>query len=165
MFFAIFPLLTLVVVLIHLLITSAYRAGWPAIARIVLRDALVISVGVEGLFGFYGHAFMSAEISRSIGWAPSPFEFEVAMANLAIGTLGILCWWFEGTFWLATIVATSVWLWGDAVGHIRQIVVAHNYAPNNAGGALYSDLILPAGLIALGLWVRTTSARPAKPGV
>jgi hypothetical protein len=161
MFFVIFPILTLLFVLLHLLVTSAYRAGWRAIAKIALRDMLVINVGLEGLFAFYGHAFMSAEVSRSIGWAPSPFEFEVAMANLAIGTLGILCWWFEGTFWLATIIATTVWLWGDAAGHLQQIAVAHDYAPNNAGGALYSDLILPVLLIALGMCVRA-SGRAAK---
>ncbi len=92
---------------------------------------------------------MSESIARSIGWQPSPFEFEVAIANLAFGTLGILCLWKEGSFWTAVVIGVTVWLWGDAIGHIREIVVAHNYAPNNAGAALYSDLLLPAVLIAL----------------
>ena len=154
MFFLVFPALTVVAALIHLAVTSQFGAGLQTIARVLLRYVLVINVGLEGYFAFYGHAFMGDQIAATIGWAPSPFQYEVAIANLAIAALGILCWWFEGTFWFATIVATTVWLWGDAIGHIRQIVVAHNYAPNNAGGALYSDVLVPAALIALAIVAR-----------
>ncbi len=154
MFFLIFPVLTVIAALIHLAVTSRWRAGRKLLATIFLRYMLLINVGLEGFFAFYAHAFMPDQISKTIGWAPSPFEYEVAIANLAIAALGIMCWWFEGLFWFAAIVATSVWLWGDAVGHIQQIVVAHNYAPNNAGAALYSDLVVPAILIALALAAR-----------
>lgn len=154
MFFVIFPIITIVAALIHLAVTGGLRAGGKPVASIFLRYMLLINVGLEGFFGFYGHAFMGDQIAATIGWAPSPFQYEVAIANLAVAALGILCWWFEGTFWFATIVATTVWLWGDAVGHIRQIVVAHNYAPNNAGGALYSDVLVPAVLIILAIAAR-----------
>lgn len=154
MFFLVFPALTVVAALIHLAVTSQFGAGLQTIARVLLRYVLVINIGLEGYFAFYGHAFMGDQIAATIGWAPSPFQYEVAIANLAIAALGILCWWFEGTFWFATIVATTVWLWGDAIGHIRQIVVAHNYAPNNAGGALYSDVLVPAALIVLAIVAR-----------
>ena len=154
MFFAVFPILAIAAWLIHLAVKSEFGAGGAVIAKALLRYLLVINVGLEGLFAFYGHAFMADQVAASIGWAPSPFQYEVAIANLAIGSLGILCWWFQGSFWFATIVATTMWLWGDAVGHLRQIVLAHNYAPDNAGGALYSDLILPAALIILGVAAR-----------
>ena len=159
MFFLVFPILSIVAWLVHLVARSEFGAGKIVITKVLLRYLLLISVGLEGVFGFYGHAFMGDQMAASIGWAPSPFQYEVAIANLAIGSLGILCWWFEGTFWFATIVATTVWLWGDAAGHLRQIVVAHNYAPNNAGGALYSDLILPAALIVFALTARITVRR------
>ena len=159
MFFAVFPILTIVAWLIHLAVSSGFRAGKTVVAKLLLRYVLLISVGLEGLFGFYGHAFMGDQVAASIGWAPSPFQYEVAVANLAIGSLGILCWWFEGAFWLAAIVATTVWLWGDAAGHVRQILIVHNYAPNNAGGALYSDLILPAVLIFLAFAARVSIRR------
>jgi hypothetical protein len=118
-------------------------------AWVVMRYALVLNVGLESLAAFYGHAFLSESVARSIGWQPSPFEFEVAIANLAFGILGILCLWKEGSFWTAVVIGVSVWLWGDAIGHLKEIVVARNYAPNNAGAALYSDLLLPVALIML----------------
>jgi hypothetical protein len=154
MFFVIFPVLAIIAALIHLAVTSQFGAGSKTIASIFLRYLLLINVGLEGVFGFYGHAFMGDQIAATIGWAPSPFQLEVANANLAVAVLGILCWWFDGAFWWATIVATAVWLWGDAVVHIHEIIVAHNYAPNNAGPALYSDLIVPAVLIGLAIAAR-----------
>ena len=47
------------------------------------------------------------------------------------------------------VMVASVWGLGDAVVHIQQIIVAHNYAPNNAGIALYLDILTPLTLIVL----------------
>ena len=71
------------------------------------------------------------------------------MANLAVGILGILCYWMRGNFWIATVIGFSVWWLGDAVVHIRSIVVDANYAPNNAGVTFYLDILVPVFLIAL----------------
>jgi hypothetical protein len=35
------------------------------------------------------------------------------------------------------------------VGHVQQIIVAHNWSPNNAGAALYNDIAIPIILVAL----------------
>jgi hypothetical protein len=80
---------------------------------------------------------------------PESFQSEVAVANLTIGTLGILCYWIRGNFWTATVIAFSVQWLGAAVVHIRDIVVAANYTPNNAGTTLYMDILMPVILIAL----------------
>ena len=34
-----------------------------------------------------------------------PFEFQVALHNLTLGTLGLLCFWVRGTFGSATVIA------------------------------------------------------------
>jgi hypothetical protein len=73
----------------------------------------------------------------------------VAVANLSVGVLGILCYWMRGSFWNATVIGFSVWWLGDAVVHIRSIVVSANYAPNNAGVTLYMDILMPMILSAL----------------
>jgi hypothetical protein len=56
---------------------------------------------------------------------------------------------FREGFWLATAIADAVWLLGDAVGHIRQMVVHNNHAENNAGIFLIFELFMP--LLILGL--------------
>ena len=60
---------------------------------------------------------------------------------------GPLPWVWD--FWLATVIATSVWLLGDAVVHIYHIVVNQNYHPGNAGLPFYYDILLPLLLIVL----------------
>ena len=54
-----------------------------------------------------------------------------------------------GDFWTATVIGFSIFLWGDAIGHIRQMVQAKNLSPGNAGAVFYLDLLIPAFLYVL----------------
>ena len=45
--------------------------------------------------------------------------------------------------------AASVFLLGDAIGHIHQMIAANNFAPGNAGVPFYTDIICPLLSIAL----------------
>jgi hypothetical protein len=61
--------------------------------------------------------------AQSIGWpAGNPFQSEVAVTNLTIATLGILCYWIRGSFWVATVTAFSVQWLGAAVILIALLV-------------------------------------------
>ncbi len=148
--FYFFFIVSLIVATVHLYRDKQPRTG-TRIASIFLLWLLVIDVGAGGVFGFIGHTVFAEQAAASIGWpAGNPFQTEVAVANLAVGTLGLLCYWLRAQFWIATVIATSVWLLGDAVGHIQQIIVANNYHPNNAGVAvLFNDIGIPLILIAL----------------
>ncbi len=120
------------------------------VLELLLLNVLAIAIGVFGVVAFSGHAFKADEIARQIGFPTgNPFQFEVAIADLTIGVLGICCIWLRGSFWLATIIATSVWLLGDAVGHIRELIVNHNHHPGNSGPALWADIAIPLVAIAL----------------
>ncbi len=147
--FYFFFVVSLVVAGVHLYRDRQPRTG-RRIAEVVLLWLLVIDIGIGGVFGFIGHTVFAERAAASIGWpAGNPFQFEVAVGNLSLGTLGILCYWLRGNFWIATVIGSSVFLLGAAAGHIQQIVVAHNYAPNNAGAALYNDIVVPLILLAL----------------
>jgi hypothetical protein len=111
---------------------------------------LVVWAGIGGLLAFLSHTLLAEQTARAIGWPTgNPFQSEVAVANLTLGVLGILCYWIRGSFWLATVIATSVWLLGDAVVHIYHIVVNQNYHPGNTGLPFYFDILLPFLLIVL----------------
>jgi hypothetical protein len=160
--FYIFFILALIAAAIQLVRDTRPRTP-GRVAEILLVWLLVIDVGVGGVFGFLGHTVYADIAAASIGWpAGNPFQTEVAVANLAIGVLGILCYWWREQFWLATVIANAVWQLGDAAGHVQQIIVAHNWSPNNAGAALYNDVAVPIILIALLLIARrhtTTTTR------
>ncbi len=149
MFILIFLLIALVGAGIHLVLQKQPRTG-KRIVEIFLLWVLVVCVGVSGLFDFYGHAFRADEVARLIGWPTgNPFQFEVAIANLVFGILGILCIWIRGTFWYAAGLAGALFGLGAAYGHIVQMVVYGDYAPNNAGLFLYSEIAV--SLLILGL--------------
>ncbi len=144
-----FLVLGLVVGAVHVYLDKQPRTK-GRVAQIFLLWFLVVTVGIGSVAFFIGHTVFADWTAACIGWpAGNPFQFEVAVANLTIGTLGILCYWIRGNFWVATVVAFSVQWLGAAVGHIREIVVAANYAPCNAGMTLYMDILMPVILIAL----------------
>jgi len=111
---------------------------------------LVVWAGIGAVLAFVSHTLLADQTAKAIGWPTgNPFQSEVAVANLVVGVLGILCYWIRGGFWSAAVIATSVWLWGDAVVHIYHIVVNQNYHPGNAGLPFYYDILLPLLLIVL----------------
>jgi hypothetical protein len=64
-----------------------------------------------------------------IGWADSPFQFEVAVANLGIGLVGVIGFWRSRDFALAATLMASCFLGGAAFGHIRLIIEQADFAP------------------------------------
>lgn len=143
MFGALFPILALVVAAIHIAIDRKKRSVSKSL-EIILLYQLVISTGLGGIFGFIGHSMRADETAKFIGWrAGSPFQFEIAIANLSFGILGVLCFWFRGNFWTATIIGTTAFGWGAAYGHIVDIMRRQNLSPGNAGWPLYLDIAMP----------------------
>src|SRR5262249_33821926 len=150
--------LALVTASIHLAVSPLSRSSRGAIAETFLLYLLFVYVGLMGLLTAYAHVFRPLQTSASIGWSTSPYEYEVGMADLTVGVLGILCVWIRGNFWLAAAIANVVWLLGDAVGHIREIVVNNNHAPNNAGLFLAAEIATPLVILFLAI----SRAKPAE---
>ena len=130
------------------------------ILNVILLYIFVFFVGLGGLMAALAHSLWAKETALKIGWQPgSPFQFDMAMANLAFGVLGILCIWFRGDFWTATGIGVAVLLLGCTYGHVREIVVHHNYAPYNAGvGIFFYDAVIPVLILGL-LWARARLTR------
>jgi hypothetical protein len=149
-----FAVVALLAASVHLGFSAKRRSRPATIVGTYLIYLLFIYVGLMGLFAAYYHVFRPLEASASIGWATSPFEYEVGMADLTVGVLGVLCLVFRGEFWLATAIADAVWLLGDAVGHIREMVLHNNHAEYNAGKFLAFELAMPVLILGLVLYYR-----------
>ena len=159
MFQVIFAVLALVGASVHLMFSPSRRSSGAAIARTYLLYLLFVYVGLMGLLTAYAHVFRPIETSASIGWSTSPYEYEVGMADLTVGVLGVLCVWLRGNFWLATAIANAVWLLGDAVGHMRQMVVNNNHAANNSGIFLVAEVMMPLVILFLALYERSVTVK------
>ena len=150
-FVYVFLFLTILVAILILLYSKMTNKDLNKIriVEIFLLSFLVISVGIGSIWAFIGHAFLPAQVAANIGWPVSPFQLEVAFANLAVGVLGILCYWIRDNFWTATVISSSIFLLGDAYGHIVNIVLFANNASGNSGSVLYMDIFGPIILIVL----------------
>ena len=143
-----FLTLPLLGAILHILIKQ--ERSKERIIELFLLYWLAIAIGVSGISGFYGHFFLSDRVAEAIGWpAGNPFQLEIAFTNLAIGSLGVFSTWYRREFWLATAIATTVFLFGANVVHIMDIVERANYAPGNSGLQLLSNFAKPVVLIGL----------------
>jgi hypothetical protein len=114
-----------------------------------LELGLTWLVGVNGLIAGSGHMIMPAPIAASIGWPTSPFQWEVGLAGVSYGVVGVMAPSFDRDFWLATIIVFSIFMLGAAVGHVRSMVAERNFAPGNAGYIFWFDIAAPMLLIVL----------------
>jgi hypothetical protein len=154
MFQVIFTLIAFVGASVHLAFSPERRSSRAAITGTYLLYLLFFYVGLMGVLTAYGHVFRPVETSASIGWSTSPYEYEVGMADLTVGVLGVLCLKFRGNFWLATAIANAVWLLGDAIGHVRQMILSNNHAANNSGIFLVTEFIMPLVILFLAIYHR-----------
>ncbi|KAA0700067.1 hypothetical protein DTW90_09185 [Neorhizobium sp. P12A] len=118
-------------------------AGWSVIIEKVLAWHVFWVVGVGNFYNFVMHAFFGRMSAAFIGWADSPFQFEVATASLGFAVVGFIAAFRSFDLRLAAIIGPSVFTLGAAAGHVWQMITQHNFAPGNAGVIFYMDIIIP----------------------
>lgn len=134
------------------IVSTALDAATPGgdLGRDLLENSILWMIGVQGWMTGFGHMFFGEPIAESIGWpAKTPWQWEVGLASLATGVLGVMASGFGTQFWLATIIAFAVFYLGAAIGHVREMIVHKNCAPGNAGPIFFFDVVVPVYLIIL----------------
>lgn len=94
---------------------------------------LLLFVGVGSVWSGLFHVFFPSIASKSIGWAPSPFETEIGIADIAMGVTGIVAFWRPPQFKGAIILYVVVFFTGVAINHVYDALTARNLAANNFG--------------------------------
>ncbi|MBW6398543.1 hypothetical protein KPL78_11830 [Roseomonas sp. HJA6] len=140
------------------------RAPAPRSTALVVEKLIAwhvfFAIGVCFAWNFVMHGFFGAIAARFIGWEDSPFQFEVATASLGFAVVGFVAAFRSFDLRLAAILGPSVFTLGAAVGHVRQMVIAHNFAPGNAGVIFWMDILIPLFGYWL-LWMQKRHRRPA----
>ena len=93
--------------------------------------------------------FFPQQSAASIGWAPSPFQYEVGVANLGLGLACIYAAFRGFEARVAAGIVAACFLLGAGIGHIRDIVATGNLAPGNAGPIMFTDFLTPIVVLAL----------------
>lgn len=142
------------VVLVAVAVVSALlrhrRGAGAALPQLLWNDLLFYAVGFGFLWAGIFHAFFPAMAAPSIGWLPSPFEWELAWAEFGIAAMALWSLRRSNEFRLAVTWIFAIFSLGAAYQHIHQIMCCGNYAPGNAGPILWiGDVALPLGLLAV----------------
>jgi small-conductance mechanosensitive channel len=141
------PVAFVVLALVFAAVGSRREPGRATFARELVKWFLFFPIGLQGLWAFLGHVFFAEQSAAAIGWQTSPFQYEVGMANLGIGIVGVLAAFRSIGFQTATALIASIFLMGAGIGHIRQILTVGNFAPDNAGPILFTDIGVPVVLL------------------
>lgn len=122
-----------------LAIPTIRRDGPPATRY--LTWLLLLSVGVESIWGGFFHVFFPQVAAASIGWQVSPFQYEMGVADLALGITAVVSFWQGFGFRAAVVLCTVLVYIGVTMGHLRQVIVAQDYSANNFGVLLLLTVI------------------------
>jgi len=113
------------------------------VADKLLSDYILYAVGFMYLFNFVVHTVFAKTSAAFIGWADSPFQYEVGYASLGFGVAAVVAHRSNFSARLVAVLGPSLFLWGAAAGHIREILMTRNFSPGNAGVVLWTDIFLP----------------------
>jgi hypothetical protein len=157
-----FPLTFLILGLIVALLSLVFSKQPSTSDRIrekIFANYLLFALGISYFYNFVMHVFFGDMSARFIGWQNSPFQAEVGFASLGFAVVAFLA--VRGCHGLrvGAVVGPAFFMLGAAAGHIRQIVIAHNFAPGNAGVMLYMDVLVPVIGLAL-LWMERRKLPP-----
>jgi hypothetical protein len=115
----------------------------------LLRYLFVFPLGLQGLWAFVGHVFFPDETASTIGWAASPFQYEVGLANLGIALASFYAAFSGFQARAAAAVAAACFSVGAGIGHINDIAQEANFAPGNAGPIMFTDFLTPIVILVL----------------
>ena len=115
----------------------------PVVMGALFKWFLFCSIGASFLYNAVMHTLFAELAASFIGWANSPFQYEVGFASLGFAAVGFFATWGSLPLRFAAILGPALFLWGAAGGHVVQMVTSHNFAPGNAGIIFWTDLLLP----------------------
>jgi hypothetical protein len=115
----------------------------PVVVEALFKWFLFFSVGASFLYNAVMHTVFAEMSASFIGWANSPFQYEVGFASLGFAAVGFLAAFRSFDMRLAAVLGPALFLWGAAGGHIYQMVANDNFAPGNAGIIFWTDIFVP----------------------
>lgn len=132
--------------LCHVPIVIAASPDDPHTHVKVMQLAVIYLIGWTSLGSGLMHLFFAKKIAGSIGFETNQFQQEVGFAGVSMGATALIVTAYDPPYWLAIILVSSLYRFGAAYVHVRDIIVNRNYAVNNTG-ILILDIIVPTGLL------------------
>ncbi|MGA4844924.1 DUF6790 family protein [Streptomyces sp. G5(2025)] len=131
------------------LLSCRRRGPDRSAAEIRQRWGAVGALGIGSLRITIAFLAVPKGMADTIGFATSPFPFEIAFANLGLAVLGVRVPSASPRERLTSGLVAAAFLWGAAIGHVYQWFANGDHAAGNTGGILAIDVLIPTVMIAL----------------
>jgi hypothetical protein len=113
-------------------------------ADVFWGETLFYMVGIGYAYTGLLHAYAQQTVAPSIGWQPSPFEYELGWLEIGLALVALLSMRRGYEFRLAATLMYVIFAFAAAAQHVAQIRCCANYAPGNAGLVLWAgDIAIP----------------------
>ncbi|CAM4442086.1 DUF6790 domain-containing protein [Nocardia ninae] len=146
-----FPLIWIVIAVVGALIRTQHSPSRAAALETWQRWWAVAALGCGSLWMTIAFLTVPDAMATAIGFNQSPFQFEIAFANLGLAVMGFRAASATARERITIGLGAGMFLWGAAIGHLYQWFANGDHAPGNTGGVLVYDLLLPAVMIILAL--------------
>lgn len=145
--------LGLIVAAVKVLRFRGTRTG-AAVSGILIETMLLYGVGISLVVNFVMHSFFGDYAAKTIGWAQSPFQLELAFMSLGVGITAILLHgrWAPFQSKAAVLLGFAIFGFGAAGGHVYQMIANDDFAANNTGLLLANDFVVNIVAVALVIW-------------
>ncbi|MFB8003251.1 DUF6790 family protein [Nocardia sp. NPDC056000] len=146
-----FPLVWIVIAVVGALVRTRHSPSRAAALETWQRWWAVAALGCGSLWMTI--AFLTAPdvMATAIGFDRTPFQFEIAFANLGLAVMGFRAASAGARERITIGLGAGMFLWGAAIGHVYQWFAHGDHAPGNTGGVLVCDILFPAVMIILAL--------------
>ncbi|MFY9994993.1 MAG: DUF6790 family protein [Leclercia sp.] len=121
---------------------------------------LLLSIGVASLWAGLYHTLSPQTAAAFIGWQSSPFQFEMGMADIALGVVAIVSFWRGLEFKLAVVLWVAIEFAGLVYGHFHQLATTGDHQAGNAGILLGLTIIHVVLLPVLWMLARRSAHQP-----
>ncbi|WP_324192858.1 DUF6790 family protein [Nocardia transvalensis] len=144
-----FPLIWILIAVVGALVRTRHSPSWLAALETWQRWWAVAALGFGSLWMTISFLTVPEVMATAIGFNRTPFQFEIAFANLGLAVLGFRAASATARERITIGLGAGMFLWGAAIGHVYQWFAHGDHAPGNTGGVLVYDLLLPAVMIIL----------------
>ncbi|WP_280426959.1 DUF6790 family protein [Nocardia brasiliensis] len=155
-----FPLIWPLIAVVGAAVRTRHSTSRQATLETWQRWWAVAALGVGSLWMTVAFLTIPEQMASAIGFTASPFQFEIAFANLGLAVMG-----FRAASPSATAreritvgLGAGMFLWGALIGHVYQWFAHGDHAPGNTGGVLVCDLLFPGVLIVLAWYSQRLAA-------
>ena len=101
---------------------GGFSADYTEVMKTFLLHQFAVSHGIIAVGGFIINVLQPAKTAAKLGWPSGPFQVKYGFAQFGLGVMGVLAIWFQGNFWVATLVTLYIYGLSGLWTHTQEIM-------------------------------------------